>query len=99
MSLKIDLYNFIKQEKNITYEQFCGFVAREGYKVSYGERQMRHLTSPEENETPHIKPILKISKRGTEYISGYEYTGGIEPKKEPIYTTDVNGVKSLVGYR
>ena len=39
----------------------------EGFKISNGERRLR------KSESPNIEPVMKKSKRGTEYIGGYKY--------------------------
>lgn len=66
MSLRNKLYHHIKTNGEVTYGDMCTFVAREGYKMSYGERELRHLAEEKKIGTKRSK-----SKRGTEYISAY----------------------------
>jgi hypothetical protein len=40
-----------------------------GYKLSNAERRLRH------SESPDIEPVMATSKRGTNYIKGYQVKG------------------------
>jgi len=67
MSLKSILQKRIIDQGQITYEEMVGICLEEGYRVSNGERRLR------KSESPHIEPVMKESKRGTDYIAGYKY--------------------------
>ena len=60
------------------YGELCLYVAELGYKVSYAERQMRHLM-----EDGKISAERSRSKRNTEYISAY-LIGKQVPKQQGI---------------
>ena len=92
MSLKDKLYKLIRDRGQLSYGEMCEFVAEEGNKVSYGERQLRFLVEEEK-----IMNLWKKSKRGIDYISGYmPYK---ESNKEPIVVINNNGEREVVGYR
>lgn len=93
-SLKQKLFNLIKEKGIISYGQMCQYVAEEGFKISTAERRLRELMH---GESPMIEPVMKKSRRNTDYISSYSFKGFI--KKEPIYTLDINGQRHFVGYR
>lgn len=73
MSLKEILRNKIKQYGYLSYGDMCQMVSELGYKVSNSERRLREMND--------VEAIRAISKRSTEYISGYKWVG--EPVKAP----------------
>ena len=67
MSLKNILHEQIQELGYISYEEMVRICLEEGFKISNGERRLR------KSESPNIEPVMKKSKRGTEYIGGYKY--------------------------
>jgi len=78
MSLKDNLLKLIKERGQISYGAMCQFTVEEGYKIGTAERRLRELV----HEQP-IVPITAISKRNTEYISGWKM-------EEPAYVMKGN---------
>lgn len=66
-SFKEQLKMYIQDRGQVSYADMVIFAAEEGYRLSNLERRMRELC----NEYP-IKPVIKKSKRGTNYIAGWE---------------------------
>lgn len=66
MSLRRKLHSLIQTHGRLSYGEICNYIAQEGYKVSYGERELRHLAEEKKIGTERSK-----SKRNTEYISAY----------------------------
>ncbi len=78
------LNNYIKERGQITYGELCQKVAEEGYKVETATRRLR------KSESPSVEAIRAISKRSTEYISGYKWIG--EPVvHEAVHSTAPKG--------
>lgn len=77
MSLRSTLNEIIRQQGYLSYGEVARIAAEEGYKLSNAERRLRR------SESPYVKPIEGVSKRGTKYIVGYEYDPP-EKKKEPL---------------
>lgn len=79
--LKQKLYNHIKENKHVTYGDMCLFIAKEGYKVSYGERVLRLL-----HEEGKIENQFETSKRNVPYI--YAYYIGTPVVSKPKQTVE-----------
>ena len=67
MSLRQTLNNLIRDKGYVPYEEIVRVTLEEGYKISNSERRLR------KSESPQVKPIMKLSKRNTEYIGGYKW--------------------------
>ena len=67
MSLKDSLLQLLKSRGQLSYSEMVNVCLEDGMKISNGERRMRELC----NEEP-IAPVMKKSKRGGEYIGGWE---------------------------
>ena len=75
-SLRDKLKNLVLSKGQISYGEVCQFVAEEGYKVSTAERRLRGLCSSHDEQkrpqVPEIRPVMKKSKRNTDYIAAWE---------------------------
>ena len=67
MSLKDSLLNLIKSRGQLSYGEAVQKAMEDGQRPSTMERRMRELCKEE-----NIEPIMARSKRGTEYVSGWE---------------------------
>lgn len=92
MSLAANLLKKIQTEGTCTYGQLVEYTMQEGYKVETMGRRLR-----EHAEDQLIYPIMRRSKRNTEYISAYTATPLKTPKKpqEPVIKI-INGVPTAV---
>lgn len=89
MSLKSELYNFIKSKRSATYGECIQFALElGGYKGGTTERRLRDLTT-KKNKEPDITPYYAKSRKNTDYIAGYKWVG--EPVKEPVNHTGPAG--------
>jgi hypothetical protein len=66
-SLKENLLSLLRAKGTLSYADAVSYSISEGYKVDNMTRRMRELC----HEQP-IVPITAISKRNTEYISGWK---------------------------
>lgn len=98
-SLKNKLQLLIRERGEISYGDMAQFVVEEGYKISTAERRLRGLMADKneqgEWQTPEIFPIMKKSKRNTDYIAGYRYGKPLELKK-PAFVHEGNKVIMIV---
>ena len=76
-SLRQQLNDEIKRRGYVPYEDCLRLTLEEGYRPSNMERRLR------KSESPDIEPVMKKSKRGTEYVAGYKY---LYP---PMYTVNL----------
>ena len=68
------LNNRLIRDGYLSYGQVAQIAVEEGFKVSTAERRLR------KSDSPSVKAETAISRRGTEYISGYRYAP-TEPTK------------------
>jgi hypothetical protein len=88
-SLRQKLNDLIRSRGEVSYGELCQYVAELGYRVSTAERRLRH------SESPDIEPVMKTSKRGTPYISGYKVgTGKVE--REILGVVEVAGERKII---
>lgn len=77
MSLRQTLNNLIRERGYVPYEDIVRITLEEGYKLSNAERRLR------QSESPMVIPVMGKSRRGTDYIKGYQW------KKELHLTAEV----------
>ena len=85
MNLSEKLLRKVQVEGTCTYAALCQFTLEEGYKIKTMDSKLRKHA-----EDGLIQPIIRPSKRNTEYISAY--TAGPTKKPKPAQIVMINGV-------
>lgn len=78
--LPLKLYEFIKAQGYITYQQMVDKTNDLGYKVETATRKLRLLTD-ETDENPH--PLVEKVKNEKGVIIGYKYVGERKQENTP----------------
>ena len=89
-SLRSQLNDLIRARGEVPIEEVYRVTLELGYKASNAERRLRN------SESPDVFPVMRVSRRGTQYVAAYRWGAG---KPEPKPTVRIEGNRAIITYQ